>query len=109
MILRHTLTTKSLVVAGTIGAVALLAAWGQDELPKAQAGPPPPEQGDLRDGIGLASGANHYFRASGDCYGFHGPDNFGPVFAHRTAGGQDVNAGDNWRSTTLGHSAPHPP
>ncbi|HRH38756.1 MAG TPA: multiheme c-type cytochrome, partial [Flavobacteriales bacterium] len=51
---------------------------------------------------------NHYFRASGDCYGCHGPDNFGPVFANRTAGGQDVNAGDNWRSTMMGNSARDP-
>ena len=106
---RYSLPVKTLVIAGTVGAIALLVAWDEGELPQAHAYHSPAELDELRGGgIGLASGANHYFRASGDCHGCHGPDTNGPVFANTTAAGVDVNAGDNWRSTMMGNSARDP-
>ena len=109
MINRYSLPVKSLVIAGTVGAIGLLVAWDGGQLPKAHAYHSSEEIESFRGGgIGLASGANHYFRASGDCYGCHGPDNNGPVFANRRANGEDVNPGDNWRSTMMGNSARDP-
>lgn len=106
---RFTLPSKTIVVATTIGAIALLVSWDQGSLPKAHAAPADEGSGEERGGgIGLASGANHFFRASGDCYGCHGPDNAGPVFANRRPTGEDVNAPDNWRSTMMGNSARDP-
>ena len=106
---RCSLPLKTLVLAGTVGAIALLVAWDESALPKAHAYHSPEELDELRGGgIGLASGANHYFRASGDCHGCHGPDTNGPVFANATAAGVDVNPGDNWRSTMMGNSARDP-
>ena len=106
---RYSLPLKTLVLAGTVGAIALLVAWDESALPKAHAYHSPEELDVLRGGgIGLASGANHYFRASGDCHGCHGPDTNGPVFANATAAGVDVNPGDNWRSTMMGNSARDP-
>ena len=104
-----TLPLRTIAIAGTIGAVGLLVAWNEGSLPKAQAYHSQQELEDLRGGgIGLASGANNYFRASGDCYGCHGPDEVGPIFANHNEAGEDVNAPDNWRSTMMANSARDP-
>lgn len=105
----RTLSTRTLIIAGTVGTIALLAAWSDGALPEASAYHTKAELEDFRGGgQGLASGANNFFRASGDCYGCHGPDNIGPVFANRDANGNDVNALDNWRSTMMANSARDP-
>ncbi len=106
---RQLLPVRTLVIAATVGTAGLLISWDQDELPKAHAYHSPAEIEHMRGGgIGLASGANNYFRASGDCYGCHGADNQGPVFANRNAQGEDVNTLDDWRSTMMGNSARDP-
>ena len=109
MALRSTLPLKTLVIAASIGIITVLVAWTGDELPKAHAYHSQEDLEQMRGtGIGLASGANNFFRASGDCYGCHGPDTNGPVFANATPAGVDVNPGDNWRSTMMGNSARDP-
>ncbi len=105
----HTLSTKTFAVLGILGTVGVLVAWTTDELPRAHAYHTQEEiEGFRGSGQGLASGANNYFRASGDCYGCHGPDNIGPVYAMRNENGEDVNPLDNWRSTMMGNSARDP-
>ncbi|MBK8499508.1 MAG: T9SS type A sorting domain-containing protein [Flavobacteriales bacterium] len=105
----YSLPVRTLVITGALGTVGLLVAWDQGELPTAHAYHSPAELEELRGGgIGLASGANNYFRASGDCYGCHGADNVGPVLANHNALGQDVNTLDDWRSTMMGNSARDP-
>ncbi|MFN3875321.1 MAG: hypothetical protein ACK4L7_05380, partial [Flavobacteriales bacterium] len=101
---------RALAMAGIIGTVAVLVAWNQQSLPAASARYHTQAEIDAfrGGGQGLASGANNFFRASGDCYGCHGPDNFGPVFANRDANGHDVNPIDAWRSTMMGNSARDP-
>ncbi len=59
-------------------------------------------------GIGLVSGNNTYFMASGNCYGCHGIDTMGAVWANHDASGRDVNVADAWRSTMMGNSARDP-
>lgn len=105
----RTLSVRTLILLGTIGAIGVLVAWDQGALPKAKAYHTPDELEAFRGGgQGLASGANNFFRASGDCYGCHGPDNVGPVFANRDANGHDVNTMDDWRSTMMANSARDP-
>lgn len=105
----RTLSLRTLALAGIIGIVAVLVAWNRDELPKAAAYHSQAEIDAFRGGgQGLASGANNFFRASGDCFGCHGPDNIGPVFANRDANGNDVNPIDSWRSSMMGNSARDP-
>lgn len=105
----HTLSTKTLAVLGILGSVGFLVGWTSGELPVARAYHSAEElEGFRGGGQGLASGANNYFRASGDCYGCHGPDNIGPVYAMRNEAGEDVNPLDNWRSTMMGNSARDP-
>jgi len=104
-----TLSLKTFALAAIIGLVAVLVAWDQDQLPKAAAYHSDAEIAAFRGGgQGLSSGANNFFRASGDCYGCHGPDNIGPVFANRDANGNDVNPIDAWRSSMMGNSARDP-
>ncbi|HRD53724.1 MAG TPA: T9SS type A sorting domain-containing protein [Flavobacteriales bacterium] len=105
----RTLSLRTLALVGIIGIVAVLVAWNRDELPKAAAYHSQAEIDAFRGGgQGLASGANNFFRASGDCYGCHGPDNIGPVFANRDGNGNDVNPIDAWRSSMMGNSARDP-
>ncbi|MCC6938582.1 MAG: T9SS type A sorting domain-containing protein [Flavobacteriales bacterium] len=109
MKIRYSLSTKTFALVGILGVVGVLAAWDSGQLPKAKAYHSPTDLENFRGGgIGLASGANNFFRASGDCYGCHGPDNVGPVFANRDAQGNDVNPPDLWRSTMMGNSARDP-
>jgi hypothetical protein len=102
------LPLRTLGAAATIGTIALLVSWNQGGLPKATAYHSDQEHASFRDGFGLASGANYFFRGSGDCYGCHGPDNVGPVFANTTSDGRDVNNIDAWRSTMMANSARDP-
>ena len=105
----RTLSLRTLALTCILGLVAVLVAWNQDRLPKASAYHSDAEIAAFRGGgQGLSSGANNFFRASGDCYGCHGPDNIGPVFANRDANGHDVNNIDAWRSTMMGNSARDP-
>ncbi len=60
------------------------------------------------DGLGLVSGGNTWFLASGNCYGCHGIDTSGAVWANHDAAGHDVNMADAWRSTMMANSARDP-
>lgn len=105
----RTLSIRSIALAAVIGMVAVLVAWDQGRLPEAKAYHSRADLEKFRGGgQGLASGNNNFFRASGDCYGCHGPDNIGPVFANRDANGHDVNTLDDWRSTMMANSARDP-
>jgi len=109
MKLIRTLSARTLAIAVILGLVSLLVAWNQDQLPVANAYHSQAEIDAFRGGgQGLSSGANNFFRASGDCFGCHGPDNIGPVFANRDANGNDVNPIDAWRSSMMGNSARDP-
>ncbi|MBK8225989.1 MAG: T9SS type A sorting domain-containing protein [Flavobacteriales bacterium] len=105
----RTLSARTFAIAVIVGLVSVLVAWNQDGLPEAKAYHSQAEIDAFRGGgQGLSSGANNFFRASGDCYGCHGPDNIGPVFANRDANGHDVNPIDSWRSSMMGNSARDP-
>src|SRR5688572_32156896 len=99
------LTTRSLIIAGTAGTVALFVAWTNDSLPKAHAYHSSAEIKAFRgNGLGLPFGQNNYFIASGECDGCHGQDATGPVYANHTEEFIDVNPVDQWRSTMMANS-----
>lgn len=103
------LTSRSLIIAGTIGTVALFVAWTNGALPKAHAYHTEAEIKSFRgNGLGLPFGQNNYFIASGDCDGCHGRDDTGPVYANHTEDFIDVNPIDQWRSTMMANSAKDP-
>ncbi len=56
----------------------------------------------------MVSGNNTYFMASGNCYGCHGIDTMGSVWANHDAQGRDVNVPDAWRSTMMANAARDP-
>ncbi|MBK8499507.1 MAG: T9SS type A sorting domain-containing protein [Flavobacteriales bacterium] len=66
------------------------------------------DMGSRGAGIGLVSGNNNFFMASGNCYGCHGIDTVGAVWANHDAQGRDVNMADAWRSTMMANSARDP-
>ncbi|MBK7383826.1 MAG: T9SS type A sorting domain-containing protein [Flavobacteriales bacterium] len=87
--------------------IVVLAGWTADVAPANE----PRYHGDpvgRGAGIGLVSGENEYFIASGNCYGCHGIDTMGVVWANHDAQGRDVNVPDAWRSTMMGNSARDP-
>lgn len=103
------LTTRSLIIAGTVGTVALFVAWTNGSLPKAHAYHSEAELKGFRgNGLGLPFGQNNYFIASGECDGCHGQDATGPVYANHTEEFIDVNPVDQWRSTMMANSAKDP-
>jgi len=109
MKLRYALTARTLIVAVTIGTIALFVAWKEGSLPKANAHHTQEEITAFRgNGVGLPFGQNNYFIASGDCNGCHGLDNTGPVLANHTEEGMDVNPVDQWRSSMMANSAKDP-
>ncbi|MBL7940013.1 MAG: T9SS type A sorting domain-containing protein [Flavobacteriales bacterium] len=103
-----TLLTRSLILAGLVGTVALFVAWTEGKLTKVHAHHTPEELRSYRDGLDLPIESNRYFKGSGQCSGCHGLDNIAPVFANHTEAGVDVNPVDQWRSTMMGNSAKDP-
>lgn len=103
-----TLLTRSLILAGLIGTVALFVAWTEGKLTKVHAHHTPEELRSYRDGLDLPIEENQYFTGSGQCGGCHGLDNIAPVFANHNEAGVDVNPTDQWRSTMMGNSAKDP-
>lgn len=106
---RHTSTARTLVLAAALGTIGLLVAWSEGGMPVARAHHTAAEIEAYRgSGIGLVNGENNFFLASGNCYGCHGIDTTGAVWANHTPDGRDVNVPDAWRSTMMGNSARDP-
>lgn len=104
----RTLIARSLVLAGLIGTVVVFVGWTEGRLPTAKAYHSEKELAHFKGGgLGLPGGANNFFRASGDCYGCHGPDELFN-YASIDANGTDVNVMDDWRSTMMANSARDP-
>lgn len=99
---------RKTVVLGALGSLVLLfIAWTDQIGEEAYAFHSAEEIASIRAaGNGLAGGINNYFRASGQCYGCHGPDLNG--YASVDSNGVDVNVSDDWRSTMMANSARDP-
>lgn len=89
--------------------VTLFVAWTSDDLPKAHARFHSNAELDrFREEIDLPTAWNTYFRGSGTCDGCHGLDDVPPVFANRTAAGEDVSPVTSWRATMMANAAKDP-
>jgi len=105
---KRKIAVRSLVLFGALCIVLLLAGWDEVAPPAHARYHGSHEGGERGGGIGLVSGNNTYFMASGNCYGCHGIDTMGTVWANHDAQGRDVNMADAWRSTMMANSARDP-
>jgi hypothetical protein len=100
--------SRPLVIAASLGVVAVFVGWSSDRLPGAHAYHSDAELAAFRGAdIDLPLGRNRYFAASGECHGCHGPDTVNN-YSMLTADGVDVNVSDDWRSTMMANSARDP-
>lgn len=109
MMQRYVLHSRVLMVAALLGVVALFVAWTEGQVPTAEARYHSTEEVDAfrGEGLDLPIGENNFFKASGNCYGCHGPDEFNN-YAGVDSEGRDVNVMDDWRSTMMANSARDP-
>lgn len=98
---------RVLVLVAVLGSTFLFMAWTNGALESAAAFHSKEEIAFFKKGGGtLSVGQNTYFKASGHCYGCHGPD--ANNFAMIDEDGFDVNPSDDWRSTMMANSARDP-
>jgi hypothetical protein len=109
MMLRYAVHVRILMIAALLGVVALFVAWTEGQVPHAEARYHSDEEVDAfrGGGLDLPVGENNFFKASGNCYGCHGPDEFNN-YAGIDEQGNDVNVMDDWRSTMMANSARDP-
>jgi hypothetical protein len=105
----YSVVARTSVIALALGVVGLFVAWREGRLPSASAHHSAEELEAFRGGgsTALAFGQNTYFMASGNCQGCHGPDELNN-FSMVDEDGNDVNVGDDWRSTMMANSARDP-